>query len=262
KLRPRELPFYLNLMAHLSAHGVPAPDPVRDMRGKLFGTLNGKPAALVSFLPGKDLSEPRPHHCGQVGDTLAAMHLAGASYRLQMGNPRGAKWWRAVMPDIIPFLGDAEARMLREEIRFQSLQRQTELPRGVVHADLFRDNVLFERDRISGVIDFYFACTDCLLYDIAITVNDWCLERSDKLDPLRTSALLEAYCRRRPLTREEAEAWPVMLRAAALRFWVSRLYDFHLPRPGELTHAKDPAHFERLLASHVENPPQLPQLTG
>ncbi|HEX6003456.1 MAG TPA: homoserine kinase [Burkholderiales bacterium] len=262
KLQPRELPFYLHLMAHLSAHGVPAPDPVPDVRGELFGTLNGKPAALVSFLPGRDVSEPKPHHCEQVGDMLAAMHLAGASYRLRMENPRGAKWWRAVMPDIIPFLGGAEAGMLREEIRFQSLQRWPQLPRGVVHADLFRDNVLFEHERISGVIDFYFACTDCLLYDIAVTVNDWCLERSETLDPLRTSALLEAYCRRRALTHAEVEAWPVMLRAAALRFWVSRLYDFHLPRPGELTHAKDPAHFERLLASHIAHPQQLRQPTG
>jgi homoserine kinase type II len=261
KLQPHELPFYLNLMAHLSSHGVACPRPIANLDNELLGTLNGKPAALVSFLPGKDLTDPRPDHCAQVGDLLADMHLAGKTYRLRMENPRGPKWWRAVMPEIVPFLPAEETALLREEVRFQSLQRRTELPRGVIHADLFRDNILFEADRIAGVIDFYFACTDTLLYDIAIAVNDWCVEKDGRLDPVRAAALLEAYAGRRAFTAVERAAWPAMLRAAALRFWVSRLYDFHLPRPGELTHAKDPGHFRRILASHIANESALPQLT-
>lgn len=262
KLQHHELPFYLKLMAHLSERGVPCPRPVVDRKDELFGALNGKPAALVSFLPGKDLTHPGPGHCAQVGALLADMHRAGKTYRLRMENPRGPKWWRAVMPEILPFLSADEAALLREEVRFQSLQRRSELPRGVVHADLFRDNVLFEHDRIAGVIDFYFACTDTLLYDVAVAVNDWCIEPGGQLDPGRTASLLENYRQRRAFTDPERAAWPAMLRAGALRFWVSRLYDFHLPRPGELTHAKDPAHFHRILSSHIANEPALPPLTG
>jgi homoserine kinase type II len=261
KLRPHELPFYLHLMAHLSHHGVPCPRPVANQDKELLGTLNGKPAALVSFLSGKDIAAPGPDHCSQVGEMLAHMHLAGKTYGLRMENPRGPKWWTAVMPEILPFLPEEEAALLREEVRFQSLQRRADMPRGVVHADLFRDNVLFAGDRLAGVIDFYFACTDALLYDIAIAVNDWCLGKDGRLDTVRTTALLEAYRVRRPFTLAERGAWPAMLRAAALRFWVSRLYDFHLPRPGELTHAKDPGHFRRILASHIANEPNLPHLT-
>lgn len=262
KLRRHELPFYLQLMAHLSHHGVPCPRPVVSQANELFGTLNGKPAALVSFLPGRDLIDPRPEHCAQVGAILADMHLAGKTYGLQMENPRGPKWWRAVMPEVLSFLPAEEARLLRAEVRFQSLQRRSDLPRGVVHADLFRDNILFKADRIAGVIDFYFACTDTLLYDVAVAVNDWCIDKADRMDSARAAALLEAYRERRPVTAAERAAWPAMLRAGALRFWVSRLYDFHLPRPGELTHAKDPAHFHRILASHIANESALPRLTG
>lgn len=260
KLKPHELPFYLNLMAHLSSRDIPCPRPIANRDGRILGELNGKPAALVSFLAGKDLADSRPGHCAQVGAMLAKMHLAGQSYSVRMDNPRGQAWWKAVMPEILPFVSPEEAALLSEEVRFQSLYRFADLPRGAIHGDLFRDNVLFDEDRLAGIIDFYFACTDVLLFDIAVTVNDWCIEKGGRLDPARTVALLEAYRAVRPFTALERGAWPVMLRAAALRFWVSRLYDFYLPRPGELTHAKDPGHFRRILARHIAGEHDLPQL--
>lgn len=260
KLTPAELPFYLNLMAHLADRGLPCPKPVVADSGALFTELNGKPAALVSFLAGRDLDDPTAADCGRVGSTLARIHLAGADFGMHMDNPRGPRWWKAVMPEITPFMGEAEIAMLREEVRFQSLYRLTDLPRGAIHADLFRDNVLFDRGEITGIIDFYFACTDVWLYDVAITVNDWCMNADGRLDPARTKALIAAYAGVRRFTPIERGAWPVMLRAAALRFWVSRLYDFHLPRPGELTHAKDPEHFRRILASHIAHEHDLPPL--
>ena len=260
KLKTDELPFYLGLMDHLADRGVPSAKPVRDRTGGFLGKLNGKPAALVRFLAGTDLTGPGADHCAQVGAVLADIHRAGISYESTMDNPRGPRWWKSMMPEMLPFLGPEDAALLTEEVRFQSLYRFEDLPQGAIHADLFRDNVLWEGSRISGVIDFYFACTDRLLYDVAIAVNDWCIEAGGMLDLPRTRALLEAYRRVRPFTAIERGAWPVMLRAAALRFWVSRLYDFYLPRPGELTHAKDPNHFRRILSSHVAHGRELPQL--
>jgi len=260
KLKTEELPFYLGLMDHLAERGVPSAKPVRDQNGGFLGWLKGKPAALVRFLSGSDLTEPAADHCARVGAVLAEIHRAGSSYENKMINPRGPRWWKSVMPEILPFLGPEDTALLTEEVRFQSLYRFEDLPQGAIHADLFRDNVLWENGHISGVIDFYFACTDRLLYDVAIAINDWCIEPGGTLDRSRTHALLEAYRRIRPFTAIERGAWPVMLRAAALRFWVSRLYDFYLPRPGELTHAKDPHHFRRILSSHVTHERDLPQL--
>ncbi len=260
KLKPHELPFYLDLMAHLAGRGVPCPRPIAGQTGTLLGELNGKPAALVSFLPGKDRMEVGPTHCRRVGAMLAAIHIAGQSYGAAMENPRGPRWWTATMPEVISFLDPDGAALLREEVRFQSCHRLPGLPRGAIHADLFRDNVLFQGESVSGIIDFYFACTDALLYDVAITINDWCVDEAGALDAGRAAALLEAYRTVRPFTESERPAWPVMLRAGALRFWVSRLHDFHLPRPGELTHAKDPDHFRRILQQHVVRERELPQL--
>jgi homoserine kinase type II len=251
KLTAAELPFYLDLMAHLADHGIPSARPLPDSHGSLLGELNGKPAALVSFLPGQDIKEPDAKHCAAVGTMLARIHVAGQSYSKRMDNPRGLAWWSEVAPQLTKFLSADEAGLLTQELVFQSSQRLETLPHGAIHADLFRDNVLFEDLRISGVIDFYFACTDALLYDVAICVNDWCVLANGELDGERSAVLLDAYQTERPLAPAEPAAWSVMLRAAALRFWVSRLYDYHLPRPGELTHAKDPAHFRRILELHV-----------
>ena len=261
RLPAAELPFYLNLMAHLARHGIPCPAPVADLNDAYLGELNGKPAALVTRLPGRSLERPGPEACAALGALVARMHLAARSYGAYLDNPRGPRWWRLAARDLEPFVDAGERRLLRAELAFQARQRFPDLPRGPVHADLFRDNALFEGARLSGVFDFYFAGVDCLLYDLAVCANDWCLAdpaRDPRLDPERLQALLDAYAALRPFGAAERDAWPAMLRAAALRFWLSRLHDLHLPRPGELVHAHDPAHFRDILERRIaEAPPWL-----
>jgi homoserine kinase type II len=256
KLTPSELPFYLHLMAHLSNHGVPAPKPIANLENEFLGELNGKPAAIVTCLPGEPVMDPQPRHCALVGEQLADMHLSGMTFKQRLDNLRCARWWTSVAPKIYPFLDDADKDLLRSEIDFQAGISREGLPRGPVHADLFRDNVLFDGESVGGIIDFYFACVDSLIYDVAITVNDWCSNPDATLDNERTCSTLRAYDSVRSFTEAERAVWPAMLRAAALRFWVSRLYDFHLPRPGELTHAHDPEPFRRILLNHRDR--QLP----
>lgn len=254
RLPAAELPFYIDLMAHLARHGIPCPAPIADLSDQYLGELNGKPAALVTRLPGRSIMEPEASHCAELGALLARMHLAGRSYSGYLENPRGPKWWRFAAQEVLRFLDNGEKSLLENELRFQSQQRFPDLPRGPVHADLFRDNALFEDGRLSGVIDFYFAGVDCLLYDLAVCANDWCLGKGEALDASRVVALLSSYHALRALTSLERDAWPAMLRAAALRFWLSRLYDLHLPRPGVLVHAHDPRHFRRVLAARVAAP--------
>jgi homoserine kinase type II len=250
RLPSEELPFYLELMAHLARHGIPCPAPIADLSDRYLQHLNGKPAALVTRLPGRSVEHPDAAACTELGLLLGRMHLAGRSYGAYLENPRGAKWWRFAAREVMRFLDPPSQRLLEVELAFQAGQRFPDLPRGPVHADLFRDNALFEAGRICGVIDFYFAGVDALLYDVAVCANDWCLgdpARDRRLDEKRTRALLAAYHGVRPFTEGERQAWPILLRASALRFWLSRLYDFHLPRPGMLVHAHDPRHFREIL---------------
>ena len=256
KLQPAELPFYLGLMTHLSGRGIPCPRPIPDRDGAVLGELCGKPATLVSRLSGHDVTTPTAEHCARVGAMLARMHLAASDYPATMPNPRGLAWWRGAALEVLPRMPANEATLLKSELDHQSAHRAMDLPRGAIHADLFRDNVLFDAADIGGVIDFYFACTDTLLYDLAITVNDWCIGAHGELDEPRARALLGAYCAVRPLAEGEPQAWPVLLRAGALRFWISRLYDLHCPRPGELTFAKDPAHFRNILLDRIQGEAQ------
>jgi homoserine kinase type II len=259
RLPAAELPFYLNLMAHLARAGVAVPAPIPDRTGALFSLLNGKPASLVERVEGAPVEHPLPGHCAQVGGTLARLHLASQSYRARLTNRRGPAWWRQAARAVRPHLDAAQAALLDAEIRFQTGFGRGTLPRGAIHGDLFCDNVLFADDRVAGIIDFGFAATDFFAYDLAITVNDWCVtEPAGRLDPALLDAMVGAYDALRPLTQDEREAWPALLRAAALRFWLSRLYDLHLPRPGELVHAHDPAHFERILRDRAAAPARFP----
>lgn len=251
KLTPDELPFYLNLMSHLARHGIPCPAPVADRDNRFLGQLNGKPACIVSRLSGKSVTQPTAVQCAAVGAMLGQMHIAGQSFGETMENPRGASWRASASQQVASFLPQDAAQLLANEVALHAARDSSDLPRGVIHADLFRDNVLMEGDRVGGLIDFYFACTDVLLYDVAITLNDWCMQADGKLDAARAGEFLRAYHAVRPFTAAEAAAWPMMLRLAALRFWISRLYDLHLPRDGEMVNAHDPAVFERILRNHI-----------
>jgi homoserine kinase type II len=251
KLTFDELPFYLNLMAHLARHGIPCPAPMADRHNQFLGALHDKPACIVSRLSGQSTTAPTLTQCASMGAMLGQMHIAGMSFTQIMPNPRGAAWRTATAPLLTPYINAEQAALLNSEIALHARQNHSTLPQGLIHADLFRDNVLLNDDCIGGLIDFYFACTDALLYDIAITVNDWCMNDDCTIDAVRAQAFLRAYHEVRPLQENECNAWSLMLRLAALRFWLSRLFDMHLPRDGELIHAHDPGHFERILKNHI-----------
>lgn len=251
-----ELAYYLELMRHLAQHGLPVPAPQPNQAGGLMCNFAGKPIAIVPRLPGRDVTEPDAALCAQLGALLARMHKAAADFPRFQPNLRGIGWWKDTAPQLEPFLPDETFDLLREEVIFQDSYTRTpayeRLPAGPVHADLFRDNVLVEHAgtpaaHIGGVIDFYFAGNTAWLFDLAVTMNDWCISADGQFDAARAQALIEAYHAERPLTEVEREGWRTALRAAALRFWISRLYDLHLPRTAQLLTPKDPAHFERIL---------------
>ncbi|HUW99191.1 MAG TPA: homoserine kinase [Acidiferrobacter sp.] len=254
---PKDLPFFLDLTAFLAEHAIPCAHPLRNTSNQYVAALQGKPAALVVRLYGSSVVLPTPAQCGAIGHVLGALHLAGRQFDMRRDNPRGPHWWRQTAEKLINHLAAEDEVRLREELRFQALYRFADLPRGIIHADLFRDNALFDGDRLTGVIDFYYACSDTWLYDLAITVNDWCSQEDGRLDFARVTSLVTAYQQVRPLTHIERGAWPAMLRAAALRFWLSRLHDLHFPRAGELTHTKDPLAFRRILDARREETTRL-----
>lgn len=251
-LTAEQLPFYLELMQHLAQKGLPVPRPYADANGALFRPLAGKPASLVSKLAGKDTSAPTAAHCASVGRTLAQMHLAVADFKGTQPNLRGLDWWLEMQAKVAEFLPPAIAELLHDEIKAQSEFAQTEryrsLPTGAGHCDLFVDNVLFADPDSPSFIDFYFAGVDRFLFDLAVTANDWCIDRATgEFLPAQLTALLQAYHAVKPLTATDQAAWPMMLRAAALRFWISRLYDYYRTRSAEMLTPKDPTHFERIL---------------
>jgi len=260
-----QLPFYLKLMHHLAARGVLVPAPVATHEGELIVPLHGKPAAIVSKLEGSSQMAPQPVHCAAVGSMLAHMHLAAQDYPLEQPNLRGLDWWNQTTPKVLPYLSAENAHLLRAEMHFQEAfagcDTYRQLQRGPVHADLFRNNVMFVGERLTGFFDFYFAGCDTWLFDVAVTINDWCIDlASGVLDTARVRAMLDAYHAVRPFTHAEQTAWQPMLRAAALRFWLSRLYDYYQPREAEMLTPHDPTHFERILRERIATP--APGLTG
>jgi homoserine kinase type II len=263
RLAAEQLPYYLRLMQHLARRGIPVPSPQPERDGSLLHHLAGKPASVVTRLPGGHRSAPGPAHCEQVGTMLARMHLAGADFDMQQPHLRGLPWWTDTAPVVLPHLAADQAELLRDELMYQQHLGASPaghaLPRGPIHADLFRDNVMFDDtagpDTLCGFFDFYFAGTDTFLFDLAVCLNDWCCDDSTgALHEPRASAFVSAYESARPLTAGERRALPALLRAAALRFWISRLWDWHLPRSAALLKPKDPTHFERVLRQRIERP--------
>jgi homoserine kinase type II len=248
-----EMQYYLGLMHHLADHQVPSADPVADNDGQYVRMFKGKPAALVHRLKGGSIRETTVSHCEQIGAAMGKMHTAGLDYEAHQPNPRGPSWCIATAEAVYSKLPEDDVAFLKDEIEYQRANRDAGIPRGVVHADLFRDNALWDGDTLSGIIDFYYACDDVLLYDVAILVNDWCGRADASLDKGKVTALLHAYNDHRPLQANEQKYWPAMLRAGALRFWLSRLYDMHFPRPGELVHTKNPDEFRRILKDRAAN---------
>ncbi|HEX6706765.1 MAG TPA: homoserine kinase [Albitalea sp.] len=259
RLTFEQLPFYLHLMKHLAGRGIPVPDPHADADGALLHRLRDKPAAVVDRLRGKHHFAPDVAHCESVGAMLARMHLAGTDFPLHQPNLRGLPWWEETVPVIAPHIDAPQRELIEAELAFQqhvaASAQYAALPRGPIHADLFRDNVMFEDDELTGFFDFYFAGVDTLLFDLAVCLNDWCIDlESGRLEEERAQAFVAAYDAQRPLTGSELRLMPALLRAGALRFWISRLWDFHLPRDARMLKAHDPTHFERVLRCRVDTP--------
>jgi len=259
RLTFEQLPFYLHLMKHLAASGIPVPDPATDAKGAILHRLKGKPAAVVNKLPGHSELAPTPEHCAQVGEMLARMHLAAHAFPRQQPNLRGLNWWNDTVPVVLPYLTPMQRSLILGELAYQNHVAASSayrgLPRGVIHADLFRDNVMFHGGKLSGFFDFYFAGCDTLLFDIGVCLNDWCIElESGAHDAARAEAFLTAYQCVRALTAQERTLLPALQRAAALRFWLSRLWDFYLPRNAAVLKAHDPDHFERVLRERLLHP--------
>jgi homoserine kinase type II len=249
---PREdLPFYVDLMAHLARAEVSCPVPMVRDDGKLLSEVNGKPAVIVSRLPGAPDTSPDAHTCREAGRTLAAIHVAGVDYDASLENWRGRAWRESFAARLEPKLSPAENQLVAAENQYQAIHDDGVLPQGVIHGDYFHDNVLWDEERGAGVIDFYFACDDALLYDLAIAANDWCTTPDAALDPARARGLLAGYEELRPLTDLERELWPVMLRRAALRTWLGRIGYNHFPQDSHMTIPKDHEFSRRLLEHHI-----------
>lgn len=248
------LDFYLALQDHLAGCGIPCPQPLADPQGRRWRWLAGKPAALLTCLPGAALEAPSAEHCRVLGAMLARLHQAGAALANPLPNPCGAAWRQSTGQALLPLLAPDERALLADELAFQAVQDFAALPRGVIHADLFRDNVLWDgAGQLSGVLDFYFAGEDCLLFDLAVVANDWCSNAA------MLAELLAGYQRQRRLSTAEGAAWPAMRRAAALRFWLLRLEARHRPRGGEVVTIKDPEDFRQRLQRLRLAPEPLPR---
>ena len=255
---PREdLPFYVGLMDHLAKLEVACPLPMHMDGGGMIAEVNGKPACIVTKLPGAPRPHPGEHDCRVAGELLARVHIAGIEYDAGLENWRGRAWRERFAEAVRGKLSREENELIAEENRYQAIHDDTVLPQGVIHGDYFHDNVLWDDEGNPGVIDFYFACDDALAYDLAIGVNDWCVTPEARLDAARVHAFVAGYESQRPLTDFERELWPVMLRRAALRTWLGRLGYNHFPRDAHMTIDKDHGFSRRLLEHHIAHAREL-----
>lgn len=259
RVDPDDLPFFLGVMEHLAARGVPCPTPLVDRGGHRLREVRGRPAACVSFLDGRSVMRPENAHCRALGAALAGLHVAGLDYAGARANALDLDGWRhlfertrARADEVTPGLG----RELEAELEALEAGWPRDLPKGVIHADLFPDNVFFDRERVTGLIDFYFACTDSLAYDLAICLNAWCFERDGAFNATKARLMTAAYRRVRPLGRSEVEALPILCRGAALRFLLTRLYDWLNVVEGALVTPKDPMEYVKKNRFHrgIETP--------
>ena len=249
RLPRSKIPYFLDLTEWLSLRGIPCPRPMHTLAGNSLSTLCGKPAAIVQRLRGTSIEGRAPSvaEISALGTLLARMHLAGEGFPERHPNPAGFSWWQETARHLVPHLSREDNTLIAEELAYQGTRDRTDLPGGVVHADLFPDNVLFENGRISGTIDFYYAGDDVWLYDLAVVANAWCSETDGHFAPVLLRALWDAYVATRPLQAGEEVLWFPLLRAAALRFWLLRLDAIHFRRPGTITQCKDPEEYRQIL---------------
>jgi homoserine kinase type II len=253
RVEKSDLPFFLGLMHHLADKGLSCPLPLPRKDGELLGELSGRPAALISFLEGMWLRKPEAKHCREVGKALAAMHLAGEGFEIKRPNALSVEGWKVLWEKSRERADEVEKGLQQEiqpEIDFLAANWPKDLPAGVIHADLFQDNVFFLGDELSGLIDFYFACNDFLAYDVSICLNAWCFEKDGAYNVTKGKALLEGYQYVRPLNAEELNALPLLARGSALRFFLTRLYDWLTTPEGALVVKKDPIEYLRKLRFH------------
>ena len=255
-----ELDYMLGLQQHMADKSLLCPAPVKDRRGDYYSMLNQRPAAIIRRLPGAVIAAPEAQHCAQVGAELARFHLAGKDYREHRGNPRGIDWLLAVGDMLADNISVDERLLLDSTLREYRNFDFSALPHGAIHADLFHDNALFVDDQLSGIIDFDYVCEEVFAFDIAVSLNDWCIDGRGDLDAARVAAMLNHYQAHRRLELAEIQALPIMLRFGALRFWLSRLYDKVFPLHGELTFIKDPAELRDLLRLRSNQHESLQQL--
>lgn len=253
RVNKSDLPFFMELMEHVSKSGVTCPTPIHRRDGKVLGELAGRPAAIISFLEGMWIKRPTVEHCGAVGRTLAAMHNATIGFPMSRPNALSVAGWEALYKQadgradsVLPGLDT----IITEELAFHQAHWPQGLPTGVIHADLFPDNVFFLKGKLSGLIDFYFACTDILAYDVAICLNAWCFESDHAYNATKGRALLAGYRAVRPLSEGEMKAMPVLARGSALRFMLTRLVDWLNVPPGAMVKPKDPQEYWKKLRFH------------
>jgi homoserine kinase type II len=253
RVAANDLPFFLALMEHLAKRGLNCPLPVHNKAGEVLGTLAGRPAAIITFLDGLWIRRPNTKHCAAVGAALAKLHLAGADFPMKRANSLSVEGWRRLVAQADGRADGVQqglAKTIADEFAYLEKSWPRSLPQGVIHADLFPDNVFFLGDELSGLIDFYFACTDMLAYDLAVCLNAWCFEADHSYNVTKGRAMLQAYAQVRALSDAEREALPLLARGAALRFLLTRLVDWLAVPEGALVKPKDPLEYFRKLRFH------------